>query len=80
MVKGKGLSEKESTHGCAHRAGDRSSVKVRTARATTHFILATLAFVTEIADSAGFEGDPIPRFQVGHFCTNFFRNIRCHSV
>lgn len=27
-----------------------------------HLVPANLAFVTEIADSAGFKGDPIPRF------------------
>jgi len=47
---------------------------------TAHFILATLAFVTEIADSAGFKGDPIPRFQVRHLCANFFRSVRCHPA
>jgi len=44
-------------------------------RSTTHFVPATRAFVTETADSTGFKGDPISRFQVGHFCANFFRNI-----
>ena len=47
---------------------------------TTHLILATLAFMTEIADSTGFKGDSVPRFQVGHFCANFIRSVRCHSI
>ena len=47
---------------------------------TTHFIPATLAFVTDITDSTGFKGDPIPRFQMGHFCANFVRSVRRHSV
>jgi hypothetical protein len=41
----------------------------------THFILANLAFVTKITDSARFKGDPIPRFQVGYFRANFARNV-----
>jgi len=47
---------------------------------TTHLIPATLAFMTDIADGTGFEGDSIPRFQVSHFWTNFIWSVRKHPA